>query len=61
MLRREPEPDDELVAALFVEAAPRMTCPICKEKTLCAHRPTDDRRRRRLAGGRAVRNLPRAD
>jgi hypothetical protein len=36
LLRREPKPDDELVAALLVEAAPRMTCPVCKEKTLCA-------------------------
>ena len=34
MLRREPDPDEDLVATLFVEAAPRMTCPICKEKQL---------------------------
>ena len=40
LLRREPEPEDDLVAALLVEAAPRMTCPICKEKTLSAS-PTD--------------------
>lgn len=40
LLRREPEPEEELVAALLVEAAPRMTCPVCKEKTLCAS-PTD--------------------
>jgi hypothetical protein len=26
----------ELVSALFVEAAPRMTCPLCKEKSLSA-------------------------
>jgi hypothetical protein len=36
LLRRDREPDDDLVAALFVEAAPRMTCPICKEKSLTA-------------------------
>jgi hypothetical protein len=36
LLRREPDPDDELVATLLVEAAPRMTCPICKEKSLAA-------------------------
>ena len=34
LLRREPDPDDDLVAELFVEAAPRMTCPVCKEKSL---------------------------
>ncbi len=34
LLRRERDPDEEFVAALFVEAAPRMTCPICKEKGL---------------------------
>jgi hypothetical protein len=39
-LRREPEPDDDLVAALLVEAAPRMTCPVCKEQALSAT-PTD--------------------
>ena len=36
LLRREPDADDDLVAALFVETAPRMTCPICKEKSLWA-------------------------
>jgi hypothetical protein len=41
LLRREPDPDDELVAALLVDAAPRMTCPICKEKALVAT-PADD-------------------
>jgi hypothetical protein len=35
-LRREPDPGDAFVAALFVDAAPRMTCPICKEKALVA-------------------------
>jgi hypothetical protein len=30
LLRRDPEPDDELLEALFAEAASRMTCPICK-------------------------------
>ena len=28
------------IGTLLVEAAPRMTCPVCKEKTLCAS-PTD--------------------
>src|SRR5688572_10576604 len=36
LLRREREPDEDVVASLFVEAAPRMTCPICKEKSLTA-------------------------
>jgi Prokaryotic dksA/traR C4-type zinc finger len=39
-LRREREPADDLVETLFVESAPRMTCPICKEKMLVA-RPTE--------------------
>ncbi len=41
MLRREPDPDEEVVAALLVEAAPRMTCPLCKEKRLHA-KATED-------------------
>jgi hypothetical protein len=41
LLRREPDPGDDLVAALLVEAAPRMTCPICKEKRLTA-RPSEN-------------------
>lgn len=36
MLRREPDPDEAVVATLLVEAAPRMTCPLCKEKRLRA-------------------------
>ena len=36
MLRRNPDPDEELLGVLFLEAAPRMTCPICKEKHLQA-------------------------
>jgi len=36
MFRREPDPDEDVLAPLFVEAAPRMTCPICKEKRLVA-------------------------
>jgi hypothetical protein len=36
LLRREPAPEESVVATLLVEAAPRMTCPICKEKTLSA-------------------------
>jgi hypothetical protein len=35
-LRREPDPEESVVATLLVEAAPRMTCPICKEKALSA-------------------------
>jgi hypothetical protein len=41
LLRREREPEEDLVEALFVEAAPQMTCPICKEKSLFA-RPLQD-------------------
>jgi hypothetical protein len=40
-LRREKEPDEALVAELLVDSAPRMTCPLCKEKRLAA-RPTQD-------------------
>lgn len=36
LLRRDKEPADDLVATLLVDAAPRMTCPICKEKKLHA-------------------------
>jgi hypothetical protein len=36
LLRREPDPGDDVLAALFVETAPRMTCPTCKEKRLRA-------------------------
>src|SRR5262245_61744856 len=35
-LRREREPDEQIVAALLVESAARMTCPLCKEKALIA-------------------------
>ena len=41
LFRREPDPEEEVVAALLVEAAPRMTCPLCKEKKLFAQ-PTSD-------------------
>src|SRR5262245_30081273 len=41
LLRREADPEEELLAPLLVEAAPRMTCPLCKEKRLCAA-PADD-------------------
>jgi RNA polymerase-binding transcription factor DksA len=41
LLRRERDPDETLLAELFVDAAPRMTCPICKEKSLAAS-PADD-------------------
>lgn len=36
LLRREPDPDEGVLAELLVEAAPRMTCPLCKEKHLTA-------------------------
>jgi RNA polymerase-binding transcription factor DksA len=35
-LRREREPDEDIVAALLVESVSRMTCPLCKEKALFA-------------------------
>ena len=41
LLRREREPEDELVAALLIESAPRMTCPLCKEQQLWAQ-PSED-------------------
>jgi hypothetical protein len=42
LLRREREPDDEFISTLFVDAAPRMTCPLCKEKSLFARPATLD-------------------
>jgi hypothetical protein len=36
LLRRDPDPDDDLIRALLTEAAPRMTCPLCKEQRLRA-------------------------
>ena len=52
----------DLVETLFVEAAPQMTCPLCKERTpLRTAVAGPGRRRRRLADRRFVRNLPRAD
>lgn len=39
LLRREPDPDDDVLATLLVDAAPRMTCPLCKEKQLVAKPP----------------------
>ena len=36
LLRRDTDPDDTLITTLLVEAAPRMTCPVCKEKRLFA-------------------------
>ncbi|HVT27209.1 MAG TPA: hypothetical protein VHE81_04255, partial [Lacipirellulaceae bacterium] len=42
LLRREREPDQALVETLFVESAQRMTCPICKEKSLFAVPSTRD-------------------
>ena len=59
-LRRERDPEEELVETLFVESAPRMTCPICKEKSLFA-RPSGRRRPWRLASRRILRDLSRAD
>jgi DksA/TraR C4-type zinc finger protein len=40
LLRRESNPDDELITTLLLDSASRMTCPICKEKQLQA-RPAD--------------------
>lgn len=36
LLRRDPDPDEELLRALFAESAPRMTCPLCKVKRVHA-------------------------
>ena len=36
LLRRDPDPDENVIAALLVEAAPRLPCPLCKEKSLIA-------------------------
>jgi hypothetical protein len=36
-LRRDKEPIEAMVAELLVNSAPRMTCPLCKEKRLSAH------------------------
>jgi hypothetical protein len=36
LLRRDPNPDEDVLRELFVESAPRMTCPLCKEKRLHA-------------------------
>ena len=43
LLRRDPDPAEDLLRVLFVEAAPRMTCPLCKEKRLHAadHEPDE--------------------
>lgn len=42
LLRRDREPDDDVVAELLVESAPRMTCPLCKERRLAASPSVDD-------------------
>jgi hypothetical protein len=42
LLRRDREPVDDVVAELLVESAPRMTCPLCKEKRLAASPSLDD-------------------
>ena len=41
-LRREKDPSEDVVAELLVDAAPRMTCPLCKEKRLRAQPSVDD-------------------
>jgi len=41
-LRRDRDPDERVVAELFVEGALRMTCPLCKEKRLIAAPSVDD-------------------
>jgi Zn finger protein HypA/HybF involved in hydrogenase expression len=40
VFRRDTDPDEDSVVALLVDAAPRMTCPLCKERKLTA-RPSD--------------------
>lgn len=44
LLRRDPDPDDDILAALLPEAAGRMTCPGCKRIGLVANEvdPTAD-------------------
>jgi hypothetical protein len=37
MLRRDPDPDDELVGVLMAESISRMTCPSCNEMRLTGH------------------------
>lgn len=41
-LRRDKEPDEAMVAELLVDSAPRMTCPLCKERRLSAHFSDDE-------------------
>jgi len=41
-LRRDKEPDEAVVAELLIDSAPRMTCPLCKERKLTAHPAPDD-------------------
>jgi Zn finger protein HypA/HybF involved in hydrogenase expression len=36
LLRRDPDPDEDLIRALFADAAPRLTCPLCKQQRLHA-------------------------
>jgi Zn finger protein HypA/HybF involved in hydrogenase expression len=36
LLRRDPEVAADVLVPLFLDAAPRMTCPLCKEKRLAA-------------------------
>jgi len=36
LLRRDPDPGDKFLEALFVESAGRLTCPVCKKKRLRA-------------------------
>lgn len=36
LLRRDKDPDDDILAALFDDAAARMTCPTCKQVGLTA-------------------------
>jgi hypothetical protein len=42
LLRRDKDPEEDAVGTLLVEAAPRMTCPLCKEKRLTACPSADD-------------------
>jgi hypothetical protein len=41
-LRREKDPDEEILAQLLVETAPQMTCPGCKEKGSLKAVPSED-------------------
>jgi Prokaryotic dksA/traR C4-type zinc finger len=42
LLRREPDPDDELLSVLMFDSVRRLTCPDCRERRLSARRLESD-------------------